>query len=43
MIFIPFFAEDKLFKIRFIFPEDSINERALVNTPLTKRPGILAR
>lgn len=41
--FITFFAEGKLFEKRFVFPEDSINEKALVTLPLIGRQGILAK
>ena len=40
--FVTFFAEDKLFERRFLFPMNSVNEAALKYIPLIEKEGILA-
>lgn len=40
--FVTFFAEDKLFERRFLFPKNSVNEAALKYIPLIEKEGILA-
>ena len=40
--FVTFFAEEKLFERRFLFPRNSVNEAALKYIPLIEKEGILA-
>lgn len=39
--FVTFFAEDKLFEKRFIFPEHSVNENNLKSIPVLNLEGVL--
>ncbi len=40
--FVTFFAEDKLFERKYIFPKNSISEKNLTTIPLLEKDGILA-
>ena len=40
--FVTFFAEDKLFERKYIFPKNSISEKNLTSLPLLEKDGILA-
>jgi len=40
--FVTFFADDKLFERRFLFPKNSVNETDLKRIPLIEKEGILA-
>lgn len=40
--FVTFFAEDKLFERKYIFPKNSISEKHLTTIPLLEKDGILA-
>ncbi|MGB6151862.1 MAG: hypothetical protein WBG48_07715 [Pricia sp.] len=41
--FVTFFAEDKLYEKRFIFPKNSVNQDALKPIPIIEGDGILAK
>jgi hypothetical protein len=40
--FVTFFAENKLFEKRFLFPKHSISEKHLTNIPIIDKEGILS-
>lgn len=40
--FVTFFAEDKLFERKYIFPKNSISKKNLTTIPLLEKDGILA-
>ncbi|WP_127136346.1 hypothetical protein [Flagellimonas oceanensis] len=40
--FVTFFAENKLFEKRFLFPKHSISEKHLTNIPIIEKEGILS-
>lgn len=40
--FVTFFAEDKLFERKFIFPKNTVLEKNLTTIPLIEQDGILA-
>ncbi len=41
--FVTFFAEDKLFEKRFVFPKNSVKSSALKLVPFIEKEGILAK
>lgn len=41
--FVTFFAEDKLYERRFVFPKNSVKQSALLPIPIIERDGILAK
>ena len=40
--FVTFFAEDKLFERRFVFPKNSVKPSAIEMVPIIEKEGILA-
>ncbi|MDF0714973.1 hypothetical protein PY092_02335 [Muricauda sp. 334s03] len=40
--FVTFFAENKLFEKRFLFPKHSISEKHLTNIPIIDKEGVLS-
>ncbi|WP_276168868.1 hypothetical protein [Zobellia alginiliquefaciens] len=41
--FVTFFAEDKLFEKRFLFPKNTVSEKSLTTIPLIEKDGIFAK
>ncbi|MEC8831612.1 MAG: hypothetical protein VX772_04580 [Bacteroidota bacterium] len=41
--FVTFFAENKLFEKRFLFPKHAIKESDLINIPIVDKEGILSK
>lgn len=41
--FVTFYAEDKLFEKRFVFPKNSVKQSAIKSIPIIERDGILAK
>ncbi|WP_375325779.1 hypothetical protein [Flagellimonas sp. GZD32] len=41
--FVTFFAENKLFEKRFLFPKHSISEESLITVPIIEKEGILSK
>jgi len=41
--FVTFFAEDKLYERRFVFPKNSVKQNAIMPIPIIERDGILAK
>lgn len=41
--FVTFFAENKLFEKKFIFPSHSVTENSLMTIPIVEKEGVLAQ
>lgn len=41
--FVTFFADDKLFEKRYIFPANSVNESSLITIPIIDKEGVLPK
>lgn len=41
--FVTFFAEDKLFEKRYIFPANSVSESSLITIPIIDKEGVLPK
>lgn len=41
--FLTFFAEDKLFERRFVFPKNSVKQAAMKTIPIIEKDGVLAK
>lgn len=41
--FVTFFAENKLYERRFVFPKNSVNQSAITSIPILEKDGILGK